>query len=232
MKGMVNLMIAILVAVGAWDEHQEKKEKGLLKEVKPVEGGGSTGIPQLANETAISHQERREEGSLDEFPDQENEPMSNNIDTIQFTMSLYDLVRTALNDPKCKEEIYQAVRDGAGEPTTVLGAANLATGDEKPEWFTLFLGTNRRVKPGSQGYVFRNKKGDRVSARLKRQVKNQQAQTPGQVLPQQLQGSSDLLQRAMAGDAEAAKTILQLANGGSSESGSESYEASGDDPVL
>lgn len=142
----------------------------------------------------------------------EKEKMSSNYDTIQFTVDLETFVRVALNDPKCTEEVYAAIRKGPIEHTAICGAANLGIEGGENEWFTLFMGTDRRVQAGTPGFVFRNQRGDRISARLRRQLpKNQEAQTPGQVLPQQEQGNMELLSRAIGGDQVAAQSLLDFA---------------------
>jgi hypothetical protein len=134
-------------------------------------------------------------------------------DTIPFTIDLKALIRTALNDPHCRREIYAAIREGVGAPTEVLGAANLGEKDGPDEWFSLFLSIDRETEPGKAGFVRRNRTGNRVSARLRRQVrKDHAAQTQhSPALSGHYRGQVSLLTEAfLEGNPEAARSLRNL----------------------
>lgn len=200
----VTLMLLFIFVVTVLTNHGEKQAN---------KGGDSTGVQvpvQKASE--VTAQGLSSETAGVPTPNKENKKMSNNQDTIQFTVDLETFVRVALNDPKCREEVYSAVRKGPCEHTAKCGAANLGVEGSEDEWFTLFVGTDRRVEAGTPGFVFRNQRGDRISARLRRQTpKNQEAQTPGQLLPSATEGGMELLQRAIGGDVTAAQALINFA---------------------
>lgn len=146
-------------------------------------------------------------------------------ETYGFTLDVEGFVSNCLNDPDTREMVYNAIRkfgtEGPRAHTTPLGAANMKDDPSHPDaWYSAFIGTSNQVQPGQPGFLLRNSKGQgpRVSIRLKRQTpKAHVAQTPFQtVTPGQLLGGgqaptgAELLQRALAGDIEAAKAIQAL----------------------
>jgi hypothetical protein len=132
-------------------------------------------------------------------------------DTYGFTIDVESFVRICLSDPSTKEMVYSAIRKGTITHTTALGASNMKETPDAPDaWYTAFLATSNQIGAGEEGFVLRNSggQGPRVSIRLKRQqVKAHTAQTPGKVLPPE---DPTLLQRALAGDVEAAKALKAL----------------------
>ena len=147
-------------------------------------------------------------------------------DSYGFTVDVENFVRICLSDPSTKKMVFDAIRKGTIEHTTPLGAANMKETKDAPDaWYTAFLGTSNQVPAGEEGFVLRNSNGQgpRVSIRLKRQTpKTHTAQTPGQALPQEASTPDEqLLMRALAGDQEAAKAVLELAAAGGLQSSEE-----------
>ena len=144
-------------------------------------------------------------------------------ETYGFTIDVEDFVRICLNDPDTREMVYNAIRKGPQVHTKPLGAANMKDDPSHPDaWYSAFLGTSNQVQAGQSGFLLRNSKGQgpRVSVRLKRQTPKAhvaqtpialQTQTPGELLGP-APSAAELLQRALAGDVEAAKAIQAFAN--------------------
>lgn len=132
-------------------------------------------------------------------------------ETFGVTIDPVKFVRIMLNDPQTREMVYNAVRQGPMNHTEILGAANLADDEGQQEWYTVFAGTSRQVAAGEEGFVLRNRRGDRVSLRLKRQeAKTHEAVSNPQVAPVTDAGN-DLLRKALyEGDAAAAAALLQM----------------------
>jgi len=129
-------------------------------------------------------------------------------DIYTFTVNLKSLIRIALNDPQARVEILEAINEGPLAHTEKLGAANLKDGEGSPDsWYTVFAGTSREVGPGQPGFLLRNQAGDRISMRLRSQRKDHAATVDSTVAG----GGAELLQRAMGGEAEAARVLLKLA---------------------
>lgn len=132
-----------------------------------------------------------------------------------FTIDLQQLIGICLQDPATEQMVYAALR-GAKERTvphtTPLGAANFKDNKEDPDlWYSVFVGTSTKASRGQEGFIIRNESGNgpRISVRLKRQQqKTHAAKTPGQVLPTD---TADLVKKALSGDAEAAKSVLAMA---------------------
>lgn len=124
-----------------------------------------------------------------------------------FTINLKNLIRIAMNDPKARQEIREAIVEGPMPHTEKLGAANLRADENSPdEWYTVFAGTARDVQPMTSGFLLRNQDGTRISMRLRRQQrKDHAAATPGVT---NLDPGQQLLARALSGDQQAAQALL------------------------
>ena len=133
--------------------------------------------------------------------------MSQKKDSFQLTIDAKRFVGLCLQDPATRAQVFDAIREFQTQQvlrSEPLGAINL--GEEVDEWFTLFVGSNPQVSPGQDGFIYRNRKGDRVSLRLKRQQNNHMA-TVGDAGQVQV---LSLLGRAQAGDREAAAALLEM----------------------
>ena len=145
-------------------------------------------------------------------------------DNIQFTIDVKKMVRQLLADPTTREEVWEALREfkaeGPGDPRKPCGFANFGS-QENPEWFSLFLATNREKAIGEAGLFYRTRGGERISARLRKQpTKNQAVEASGQLeagestqatnqLPSDHQ---QLLALALSGNKQAAQALIELAN--------------------
>jgi len=134
-------------------------------------------------------------------------------DTYAFTINFKNLIRIALNDPRARQEIREAVDEGPMAHTEKLGAANLKENAEaKDSWYTVFAGTSREVAAGEQGFLLRNQDGTRISMRLRSQVrKDHAASTPVETLPEADGGAELLRQALMSKDPAAARAIIAMA---------------------
>lgn len=136
-----------------------------------------------------------------------------NKNIIQFSVDLKALVRCALNDPECRQEIIEALKAGPIEPTAELGIANVSERGESNTWFSLFFRTSRKAEPGEKGFLFRSKQPGRVVAFLKRQIdQRQEAQSIGDVLPQRFHKKVvDAFVESLK-QPEVAKALVELSN--------------------
>lgn len=127
------------------------------------------------------------------------------------TLDLKKLVRMALNDPETKEMIFDAIRQGPMPYTDIIGATNFSS-KKNPKWYSVFLGVNRKLKPGDPGFLMKNKRGDRISLRLKKQeVRDHTAQTPGKILPDT--NTNEELHKALtSGDPAIVSKLAALVN--------------------
>ncbi len=115
------------------------------------------------------------------------------MDDVQFTVNVKDLVKALLNDPKCREEIYTAVREGAGPSTVPVGYSNLGDVDNH-ENQSMHISVSKDRPTGAEGYVHRSRDGRRVLIHL---------------IPQQQDIKDALIRAASAspGDAQLASAI-------------------------
>jgi hypothetical protein len=190
-------------------EEREKIEK--LKnecEAGPADEESKEFAQNVVTGLITSFKEKEvQEDKATENTNEKEEDMALTQENLNFTINLKGLIRAALNDPTCALEVQQAIMEGPATVSTPLGSTSTpAVEGEEPVWFSLFVGTSRDVQPGQQGYISRTKKGDRIVARLRRQVKAHAAQNNASQPVQSVQ--AELVNQILAGDPKAAQAIL------------------------
>ena len=167
----VSFILVILTIYGVWWHLRGRKQSKLPQRKSFTSARVSIDI---VPEPACHQFKIPSQGAMPpsvEPPAQKEKLVMRNLDTISFTIDMKALVRYALNDPACREEVYTAIREGANPNIEILGAANLNGEGEPDRWFSLFISTNQRIEAGTEGFISRNQDGTRISARLRRQVR-------------------------------------------------------------
>jgi hypothetical protein len=95
--------------------------------------------------------------------------------TYGLTVDIYKLVRICLNDPRTRQEITKAFKDGSLPYTEIIGAANLGNAQHK-DFFSLFVSMQTGKKA-----IKRNRNGNRISLRMRKQRTQDHVASPGKV---------------------------------------------------
>ncbi len=87
------------------------------------------------------------------------------MEDVQFTVNVRDFIKALLNDPKCREEIYSAVREGAGIAKVPVGYSNLGS-PQNHENQAMYFSVSNEKPIGAEGCIHRTKDGRRVLINL------------------------------------------------------------------